>query len=175
MAVHPKDKRYQQFIGQSITAQGLLGDFKIEVIADESVDMKFGTGVVKVTPAHDPNDFEMGKRHNLPVKQVINRDGRLNEIAGPYQGLKVKIARVKIVEDLQKKGLIEKIDEKYFHAVTVCYKCGRDLEPTIIPNWFLKVKELKKPAIKAIEDNKIKFYPSRYKKQILLWLKNMHD
>lgn len=175
LAVNPKDKRYKKWIGREIEADGLLGKFKIKVIADEMVDMKFGTGVVKITPAHDPNDFEAGKRHSLEVKKVINIDGRLNELAGPYEGLKVKVARQKIVEDLKNKGLIEKIDNNYSHAVTVCYKCGRDLEPTVIPNWFIKVKDLKKPVIDVINKNKIKFYPLRYKKQILQWLKIMHD
>ncbi len=175
IAVNPKDKRYKKWVGKEVMVEGLLGKFKIKVIADEMVDIKFGTGVVKITPAHDPNDFEAGKRHGLEVKRVINIDGRLNELAGPYAGLKVKIAREKIVIDLKNKGLIEKIDDKYLHSVTVCYKCGRDLEPTIIPNWFIKVKDLKKPVIKVIEDEKIKFYPKRYKKQILQWLTVMHD
>ncbi len=175
VAVHPKDKRYKKWIGKEIEVEGLLGKFKIKVIADEMVDMKFGTGVVKITPAHDPNDFEAGKRHGLEVKKIINIDGRLNELTGPYAGLKVKQAREKVVEDLKKKGLIEKIDENYIHSVTVCYKCGRDLEPTIIPNWFIKVKELKKPVIDVINKEKIKFFPKRFKKQILQWLEVMHD
>ena len=175
IAVNPKDKRYKKWVGKEVMVEGLLGKFKIKVIADEMVDIKFGTGVVKITPAHDPNDFEAGKRHGLEIKRVINIDGRLNELAGPYSGLKVKVAREKIVIDLKNKGLIEKIDDKYLHSVTVCYKCGRDLEPTIIPNWFIKVKDLKKPVIKVIEDEKIKFYPKRYKKQILQWLTVMHD
>jgi len=152
-----------------------LGKFKIKVIEDEMVDMKFGTGVVKITPAHDPNDFDAGKRHGLEVKRVIDINGRLNKLTGPYEGLKVKVAREKIVADLLSRGLIEKIDNEYLHAVTVCYKCGRDLEPTIIPNWFIKVKDLKKPVINVIEDEKIKFYPKRYKKHILQWLTVMHD
>ncbi|MBI5127413.1 valine--tRNA ligase [Candidatus Roizmanbacteria bacterium] len=175
VAVHPKDKRYKKWVGQEVEVEGLLGKFKIKVIADEMVDMKFGTGVVKITPAHDPNDFEAGKRHGLEVKKIINIDGRLNELAGPYAGLKVKQARVKVIEDLQKKGLIKKIDSNYIHSVTVCYKCGRDLEPTIIPNWFIKVKDLKKPVIEAVKKEKIKFFPKRFKKQILQWLEVMHD
>lgn len=175
VAVHPKDKRYKKWIGKEIEVDGLLGKFKIKVIADEMVDMKFGTGVVKITPAHDPNDFEVGKRHGLEIKRVINIDGRLNELTGPYAGLKVNQARIKVVEDLKSRGLIEKIDENYTHAVSVCYKCGRDLEPTIIPNWFVKVDELKKPVIDVINKGKIKFFPIRFKKQILHWLQVMHD
>jgi valyl-tRNA synthetase len=175
VAVHPKDKRYKKWIGKEIEVEGLLSKFKIKVIADEMVDMKFGTGVVKITPAHDPNDFAAGKRHGLAIKKIINIDGRLNELTGPYAGLKVKPAREKIAEDLQKRGLIEKIDNDYVHSVTVCYKCGRDLEPTIIPNWFIKVKDLKKPVIEAVKKDRVKFYPKRFKKQILQWLEVMHD
>jgi valyl-tRNA synthetase len=175
VAVHPNDKRYKKWVGKEVEIEGLLGKFKIKVIEDEMVDMKFGTGVVKITPAHDPDDFEAGKRHGLEIKKVINIDGRLNELTGPYAGLKIKAAREKIVADLESKSLIEKIDNEYLHAVTVCYKCGRDLEPTIIPNWFIKVENLKKPVIKVIEKEEIKFYPKRYKKQILQWLEVMHD
>jgi len=175
LAVHPKDKRYQKWVGQTIEAEGLLGKFKIKVIADEAVDPDFGTGVVKITPAHDHNDFEIGKRHNLEIKQVIDRRGRLNELAGPYCGLKVKAARERIVADLQARGLIEKIDEHYVHNVAVCYKCGHDLEPTVIPNWYVKVEKLKQPVIEAVKKNQVSFFPARYKKQILQWLKQMHD
>lgn len=175
VAVNPKDKRYKKWVGKEVEVEGLLGKFKLKVIADDYVDPKFGTGVVKITPAHDPNDFLVGKRHNLQVKQVIDLYGRLTAVAGPYQGLKVKIAREKVVADLQNKGLIEKIDKDYKHAVTVCYKCNRDLEPTIIPNWFIKVESLKKPVISAVKKNEVKFYPAKYKKQILDWLEVMHD
>ncbi len=175
VAVNPKDKRYTKWIGKEIEVEGLLGKFKLKVIGDEYVDPKFGTGVVKITPAHDPNDFLVGKRHGLETKQVIDLNGRLTDLAGPYKGLKVKAAREKVVSDLQAKGLITKINADYKHAVTVCYKCGKDLEPTIIPNWFIKVTDLKKPVISAIKSNKIKFYPQKFKKQILQWLEVMHD
>jgi len=175
LAVHPKDKRYIKWIGKEIEAEGLLGAFKIKVIGDEYVDPEFGTGVVKITPAHDPNDFEVGKRHHLPVKSVIDFTGKLNEHTGPYASLKVKVARQKVAEDLQNKGLIEKIDTQYLHSVTVCYKCKRDLEPMVVPNWFIRVHDLKKPVIEAVRANKVKFYPVRYKKQILQWLETMHD
>ncbi len=175
LAVYPEDKRYKKWIGKEVEAEGLLGKFKIKVIADEMVDPKFGTGVVKITPAHDFNDFEAGKRHGLEVKQVIGLDGRLNKLTGPYAGLKVKAAREKVVEDLKKKGLIEKIDKKYVHSVAVCYRCKSDLEPTIIPNWFIKVKDLKPPVINAIKKKKVKFHPGKFKKQILQWMENMHD
>ncbi len=175
IAVHPKDKRYNKRIGKEIEAEGLLGKFKLKVIGDEAVDPEFGTGVVKVTPAHDPNDYEMGKRHGLEVKQVIDITGRLTQLTGPYAGLKVKEARQKVTEDLKKAGLIEKIDQEYTHSVAVCYRCGRDLEPTIIPNWYVRVKNLKKPVIEAVKKDRVKFYPKSYKKQMLDWLEMMHD
>jgi len=175
LAVYPQDKRYAKWVGKEVEAVGLLGKFKIKVIADEYVDPEFGTGVVKITPAHDPNDFEVGKRHHLPVKSVIDFTGRLNEHTGIYKGLKVKAARQRVAEDLQKKGLIEKIDTQYLHSVTVCYKCKRDLEPMVVPNWFIRVDKLKKPVIEAVKENKVKFYPVRYKRQLLQWLEVMHD
>lgn len=175
VAVHPRDKRYKKWIGRQIEVEGLNGKFKLKVIADEIVDPQFGTGVIKVTPAHDPNDFEIGKRHNLEFKKIIDLRGRLNDLTGVYKGLKVKEARKKIAEDLAKKGLIEKIDDKYIHTVAVCYKCKKDLEPSIMPNWFIKVADLKKPVIEAVKKERVKFYPKKYKKQMLDWLKIMHD
>ena len=175
VAVHPKDKRYTKFVGQEIEVEGLLGKFKVRVIADEMVDPDFGTGVVKVTPAHDPNDFEMGKRHGLSVKQVIGIDGRLNELTGRFQGLKVAEAKKQVVEELQKAGLMIEIDENYKHSVALCYKCRRVLEPMVMPNWFIRVDELKKPVIKVVENEEVKFFPKRFKKQMLQWLKIMHD
>lgn len=175
LAVHPKDKRYKNWAGKVVEAEGLLGRFKIKVIADDMVDPKFGTGVVKITPAHDFNDFETGRRHGLKIKQVIGLDGRLNELAGSYAGLKVKVARQKVAEDLEKKGLLVKIDKNYSHTVSVCYKCKRDLEPMVIPNWFVRVKNLRPPVINAIKSGKVKFYPARFKKQILQWMEIMHD
>ncbi|MBU1085717.1 valine--tRNA ligase [Patescibacteria group bacterium] len=175
IAVHPDDKRYKKWVGKEVEVEGLLGKFKIKVIADKYVDMEFGTGVVKITPAHDPNDFEVGKRHNLEIKQVIGLDGRLNKQCGKYEGLTVFSARKKVIKDLQEKGLMVKIDKNYIHSITVCYKCGRDLEPTIIPNWFIKVKSLKPAVIKAVKEDQVKFYPKRFKKQMLEWMKIMHD
>ncbi len=173
LAVHPNDKRYHKLIGQKVPLP--LTSRKIPVIADETVEMDFGTGAVKVTPAHDPSDFALGLRHKLEIKQVIDLDGRMSESTGPYAGLKVKQAREKVVEDLKKQGLIEKLDEHYNHAVTVCYKCGRDLEPMIIPNWFVKVEPLKPAVIKAVQDKRTKFYPKRFEKHFLTWMNLMHD
>lgn len=175
IAVHPDDKRYKKYIGEEIEAEGLLGKFKLKVIADSAVDPEFGTGVVKVTPGHDPVDWEMGKRHNLEIKNVIDFRGKLTSIAGKYEGLNVKVARLKVSEDLQEKGLMEKVDTNYLHSVITCYKCGRDLEPLTVPNWFIKVKDLKEKVIEVVEKEKIKFYPKRFKKHMLSWLEVMHD
>lgn len=175
VAVHPDDKRYKSYIGKEIEVEGLLGKFKLKVVGDTAVDPEFGTGVVKVTPGHDATDWEIGKRHNLEIISVIDFRGKLTSIAGKYEGLNVKAARLKVSEDLQEKGLMEKIDNNYLHSVITCYKCGRDLEPLTVPNWFIKVKDLKKEVIKTVEDEKIKFYPKRFKKHMLSWLDVMHD
>lgn len=175
IAVNPKDKRYKQWIGKEVEVEGLIGTFKVIVIADEAVDPEFGTGVVKVTPAHDFNDFDMGKRHNLEVKQVIGRDGRLNELTGPYQGLKVKAARQKVVEDLEVKGFIEKIDDKYVHTVGTCYKCGTVLEPMLMPQWFIKVKPLADKAIEFGKKGKIKVFPRHKQKHFYQKLEQFID
>lgn len=175
VAVHPKDKRYKKYVGQEIEAEGLLGKFKLKVIADEHVDPAFGTGVVKVTPAHDPADFEMGKTHKLEMKKVIDLTGRLTTIAGPYAGMKVAAARKKVAEDLVAAGLIEQVDEHYLHNVTVCYKCKRDLEPMVIPNWFIKVETLKPPVVAAVKKGKTEIFPKRFEKQLLDWMEIMHD
>jgi valyl-tRNA synthetase len=175
IAVHPEDKRYKEYVGKEIETEGLLGKFKLRVIADKFVDPAFGTGVVKVTPAHDKNDYEAGKRHNLEIIPVIGLDGKLNEKAGKYAGLWVTKARKIIVEDLQKKGLIEKIDENYVHSVAVCYKGGHDIEPTILPNWFIKVKTLKEPAHAAVKNKKVKIYPKWQEVKYHRWMEAMQD
>ncbi len=175
VAVHPGDNRYTSLVGKEIEVDGLIGKFKVKVIADEAVDREFGTGAVKVTPAHDPTDFEMGKRHNLEIKQVIGLDGRLNEKSGKYAGLKVAEARKAVVADLQSAGLLEKVDENYKHAVSICYKCKRTLEPTIIPNWFVRINDLKKPVIEAVNRDEVRFFPKKFKRLMLDWLKRMHD
>ncbi|OGK13873.1 valine--tRNA ligase [Candidatus Roizmanbacteria bacterium RIFCSPLOWO2_02_FULL_37_19] len=175
VAVHPDDRRYKKWIGKEIEVTGLIETFKIRVIADEAVDPKFGTGVVKVTPAHDFNDYEMAKRHNIPLKQVIGFDGRLNELTGPYKGLKVLAAREKVVEDLKQKGLITKIDESYTHSVPTCYKCGRVIEPLPKEQWFVKVRPLADQAIKLVEKGEINIYPRRFKRGLIDWLKKFHD
>lgn len=179
VAVNPQDKRYKKYIGKEIEVEGLLGTFKLTVIADNFVDPAFGTGVVKVTPAHDKNDYEAGKRHNLPIKQAIGLDGRMTTITGPYAGLTVFSARKKVVEDLTAKNLITKIDSGYVHTVATCYKAGHDIEPMIVPNWFIKVddkkKSLKKPAYDIVKKGKVKIYPQWREITYLRWMEEMHD
>jgi valyl-tRNA synthetase len=177
VAVNPKDKRYKDLIGKLVKLP--FTNREIPIIADEMVDMEFGTGAVKITPAHDQNDFEVGKRAKLKEISVIDLMGRMrlpdDAVFDGIEGMKAKIARDEVVKTLVQEKLMEKIDKKYSHSVMVCYKCGRDLEPTIVPNWFVKVKDLKEPVIKAVREDKVKFYPKRFKKQMLNWLEIMHD
>jgi len=183
VAVNPNDKRYKEYVGKEIEIETVLGPAKIKVIADEYVDPKFGTGVVKITPAHDPNDFEVAKRHDLEIKEVIDQYGRLNEKAGPYKGMKILEARAKVVEDMQKKGLIEKIDENYVHQVGKCYKCGTVIEPRVIPQWFIAVnkkgkksgKTLAKDALDAIKKGDVKFVTPKFEKIYKHWMNNIRD
>ncbi len=175
LAVHPKDERYTQYIGEAIEADDVLGKIKLKVIADEHVNPDFGTGVIKVTPAHDPNDWEIGQRHKLDVKQAVGTDGRLTEIAGKYAGMKVLDARQQVAQDLEEQGLIEHIDMNYTHSVGYHDRCGTQIEPLVTEQWWLDVQELKKPAIKAIKSGEITFVPSRFKKQALDWLEGLRD
>jgi len=175
VAVNPKDKRYKKWVGKEIEVKGLLGKFKIKVVADEYVDPEFGTGVVKVTPAHDRNDFEMGKKHGLEIKQVINFDGKLNKLTGKYAGLLVKQARQRVVEDLKKAGLLEKVDKSYSHTIGVCYRCGSTIEPLPLPQFFIKVKPLVKKALKTLETGKVKIYGAGHDKILKHWLENLRD
>jgi len=175
VAVHPEDKRYKKYVGKEVEIETVLGKAKIKVVADESVDPEFGTGVVKITPAHDFNDFETGKRHNLPMKQVIGFDGKMNHFAGKFEGLYVKQARKAIVEEMQEKGLIEKIDQNYKNRVGLCYKCKNVLEPLPLEQWFVKVESLKKEAIKAVKLGRIKINPKHFEARYFQWLENLRD
>ncbi len=175
IAVNPKDKRYLKWIGKEVEVEGLIGKFKIKVIADDHVDPEFGTGVVKITPAHDMNDFEVGKKHSLQVKQVIGFDGKLNKLAGKYAGLRVKAAREQVVKDLSDAGLMEKVDQKYVHSVGSCYRCGTTIEPLPLPQFFVKVKSLTEKALKALKDKKTVVYGSGHDKILKHWLTNLRD
>ncbi len=175
VAVNPNDNRYKKYVGQELGIETVLGKAKIKVIADEMVDMEFGTGVVKITPAHDFNDFETGKKHNLPMKQVIGFDGKMNEYAGEFEGLYVKQARRAIVEKMQEKGLIEKIDENYQNRVGLCYKCKNILEPLPLEQWFIKMGPLAKPAIEAVKRGEVKIHPKSFEKLYFQFLENIRD
>lgn len=175
VAVHPGDKRYQQYVGKEIEIETVLGEATIKVIADESVDPEFGTGVVKITPAHDFNDFEVGKKHNLPLRQVIGFDGKMNEHAGKFAGVYAKKAREEIVSEMQGKGLIEKIDTKYMHRIGLCYKCKTVIEPLPKEQWFMKVATLKRAAIDAVKKGKIKIHPKTFEQHYFQWLENLRD
>ncbi|OGG22740.1 valine--tRNA ligase [Candidatus Gottesmanbacteria bacterium RIFCSPLOWO2_01_FULL_40_10] len=175
LAVNPKDKRYLNFIGREIEAEGLLGKMKFKVIADPAVDPKFGTGVVKVTPAHDPDDFAMGLRHNLEVRQVIGFDGKLNEKTGPFKGLTVREARIKTASDMEKKGLIVKKDTEYIHNIAICERCQTVIEPMVSLQWFIRTKSLAEMAIKAVQKGEIRFIPKSFVKNYNIWMENIRD
>jgi len=184
LAVHPKDKRYKKYIGKEILIEDLLGKKKMKVIADFRVDPNFGTGVLKITPAHDFLDFEIAQTHNLKAIEVIDEDGKLNENAGPFQGMEVLKAREKVVKALKEKGLLVSIDENYKHKIAVCYKCFTQIEPILLKDqYFLKMKErpkgknfsLKELAEKAVLEGKVEFTPKRFKEIFLEWLDQIKD
>lgn len=172
VAVHPADKRYAHLIGKTLLLP--LTDRKIPVVADEYVDMDFGTGCVKITPAHDPNDFEVGKRHSLEVIRVMNDDGTMNERAFAYAGLDRYEARKRVVADLEKGGYLVKI-EPHTHNVGHCYRCHSTVEPIVSKQWFVKMEPLAKPAIAAVMKNKVKFVPERFSKIYYNWMENVRD
>ncbi|HXV28142.1 MAG TPA: valine--tRNA ligase [bacterium] len=172
VAVHPKDPRYQHLINQKLILP--LLEREIPVITDEFVDPEFGTGMVKVTPAHDPNDFEMGHRNSLAQINVLNPDGTINENGGPYKGLDRFEARKKIIEDLETRGLFVRRDS-HLHAVGHCYRCDTVVEPYLSKQWFVKMKPLAEKALKAHKEGKTKFYPDRWTKVYTHWLENIRD
>lgn len=172
VAVNPKDERYQDIIGKTVTLP-LVGR-EIPVVADSYVDMEFGTGVVKITPAHDPNDFEVGARHDLPIINVMTDDAKIVEDYPEYAGMDRYEARNKIVEDLDKGGFLVKIED-HTHNVGTCYRCGTTIEPRVSLQWFVKMAELAKPAIKAVENGEIKFVPKRFEKNYFNWMNDISD
>ncbi len=175
VAVNPEDKRYQKYIGKEIEIETVLGKAKIKVVADKMVDPSFGTGAVKITPAHDFDDFEVAQRHNLPMVAVIGFDGKMNKKAGKFEGLYVRQARKAVVEEMQKKGLIEKIDENYVHRIGVCYKCKNPIEPLPMEQWFVKMQPLAKKAIDTVKKGDIKIHPKSFEKLYFQFLENIHD
>lgn len=176
VVMHPDDKRYQKYKhGEKFEAEWINGKVTATVIKDKSIDMKFGTGVMTITPWHDAADFEIAERHSLDKEQVIDLYGKLMSVAQEFAGMKIKEAREKIIEKLKTKNLVERVDENYSHVVKTCYKCGSMIEPQIREQWFVKMKPLAEPAIKAIKAGKVKFIPSHYKKISLHWLNNILD
>ena len=172
VAVNPKDERYKSFIGKMLILP-IVGR-EIPLIADDYVDMTFGTGAVKITPAHDPNDFEVGLRHSLDVIRVIGDDGKMNSEAGEYAGLSRYECRKLIVEKLEKSGNIDKI-EPHAHNVGHCYRCHDTVEPVVSKQWFVKMETLAKPAITAVKRKSIKFTPTRFTKIYYNWMENIKD
>lgn len=172
VAVNPNDARYTHLVGKTVVVPFV--NREIPVIADEYVDMEFGTGVVKITPAHDPNDFEVGRRHNLPVIRVMNDDGTMNENAGEFAGMDRYEARKAIVARLQEMGVLQKV-EPHKHNVGSCYRCHTTVEPIVSKQWFVKMEPLAKPAIQAVKSGEIKFHPERFEKTYLNWMENIRD
>jgi len=172
VAVHPEDARYKQLIGKNVVLP--LLNRTIPVIADEYVDPAFGTGAVKITPAHDPNDYEMGQRHNLPSLIVMDQTGKMNDQAGAYAGLDRYDCRKQLVADLKGAGYLVKIDE-HNHSVGHCQRCSTVVEPVVSKQWFVKVAPLAEPAIAAVRDGRVRFVPERFTKIYLGWMENIRD
>ena len=172
VAVNPNDDRYKHMIGKMLTLP-LVGR-EIPVVADDYVDMEFGTGVVKITPAHDPNDFEVGLRHNLPVINVLTEDAKIVEDYPKYAGMDRYEARKAIVEDLQACGALVEIED-YSHNVGTCYRCHTTVEPRVSKQWFVKMEDLAKPAIEAVKTGETKFVPEHFDKTYYHWLENIRD
>jgi len=173
VAVNPNDERYRDLVGKTLILP-LVGR-EIPVIADEYVESDFGTGCVKITPAHDPNDFEVGKRHNLPVIKMLNDDATINaEYGGKYAGMDRYAARKAMVADLEVQGYLVKV-EKYSHNVGTCYRCKTTVEPLTSDQWFVKMEPLAKPALEAVTSGEIRFEPERFAKTYINWMENCHD
>ena len=172
VAVNPKDPRFKWLEDKTLILP--LVEKEIPVVFDDYVELEFGTGAVKITPAHDPNDFEVGLRHSLPVVRVINDDGTMNSFACKYEGLAALDCRKKVVEELKEKGLLVKI-EPLHHSVGHCYRCGHTVEPIVSKQWFVKMEPLAKPAIDAVRKKSVKFVPERFSKIYFNWMENVRD
>ena len=172
VAVAPDDERYKKYVGKRVYLP-IVGKY-IPVIADRYVEKDFGTGVVKMTPAHDPNDYKVGERHNLEIINILNDDATLNENAGKYQGMTTIEAREKIVEELKEQGYLVKI-EPYTHNVGSCYRCHTTIEPYISNQWFVRMQDLVKPAIEAVKNDETMFVPKRFEKMYFNWMENIED
>ncbi|MBP9711522.1 MAG: valine--tRNA ligase [Candidatus Pacebacteria bacterium] len=176
VVMHPDDTRYAEYTnGQKINLEWINGPIEATIIKDTAVDMEFGTGVMTITPWHDNADFEIAERHGLDKEQVIDENGKLLPIAGEFAGQHIKKARPLIIEKLQTKGLVEKVDENYKHVVRTCYKCGTVIEPQIKSQWFVKMKPLAEKALAKIQNGEITYLPEHYKKITTYWLENIMD
>jgi len=172
VAVNPNDERYAGIVGKTCTLP--LVNREIPIVADDYVDVAFGTGCVKMTPAHDPNDFEVGQRHNLEIIRVIDDNGRINAFGGKYEGMDRYEARKAIVKDLEEQGYLVKVEDMQ-HNVGTCYRCHSDVEPLISAQWFVKMEPLAEEAIRVVDDGEVKFVPDRFSKIYTNWMENVHD
>ncbi|MBQ7082357.1 MAG: valine--tRNA ligase, partial [Oscillospiraceae bacterium] len=172
LAVHPDDERYKALVGKTVILP-LVGR-EIPIVADAYVEMDFGTGVVKITPAHDPNDFEVGLRHDLPIINVMNDDATINELGGKYAGMERYECRKQIVADLEAEGFLVRVED-HKHNVGACYRCDTTIEPRISKQWFVKMEPLAKPAIEAVRSGQTKFVPDRFSKIYYNWMENIKD
>ena len=172
VAVNPEDERYKDIVGKMLLLP--LTDREIPVIADEYVDKEFGTGCVKITPAHDPNDFEVGKRHDLEIIKVMNDDASMNSYAGKYEGMDRYECRKAMIEDLENMGLLVKTED-HSHNVGQCYRCGTTIEPIVSDQWFVKMKPLAEAAIEAVNSRETEFVPERFSKTYMNWMENVYD
>ena len=172
VAVNPEDEKFKHLIGKTCILP--IMNREIPIVGDEYCEIGFGTGAVKMTPAHDPNDFEVGLRHNLEIIRVLNDDGTVNENGGKYQGMDRYACRKAIVADLEAEGYLVKV-EPYSHNVGTCYRCHNDVEPLISAQWFVKMEPLAKEAIRVVNDGTIKFVPERFTKTYINWMENVHD
>ncbi|MBT4432616.1 MAG: valine--tRNA ligase, partial [Nitrospinaceae bacterium] len=172
VAVHPDDERHKHLVGKMLRLP--LLDRKIPVIADTFVDPEFGTGAVKVTPAHDPNDYEAGLRNELPQINILNTDGSINENGGPYEGMDRYEARARIVEDLENLGLMRQV-KPHSHSVGTCYRCATPIEPFLSKQWFVNTKPLAEEAIRAVKDGRIRIVPKQWESTYFEWMENIRD
>ena len=172
VAVNPDDERYKNLVGKMLKLP--MTNREIPVIADEYVDMQFGTGCVKITPCHDPNDFDVGERHNLEQIFAITPEGKITSAGGKYEGMDRDYCRKVLVEDLEKEGYLVKV-EKHMHNVAHCYRCGTVIEPMASKQWFVSMKPLAEPAINVVKDGNVRFIPDRFSKIYLNWMENIHD
>lgn len=176
VVMHPADPRYAQYKdGEQFELEWINGPIVATVVKDEAIDMELGTGVMTITPWHDQADFDIAQRHKLPYEQVIDWRGKLLPIAAEFAGMNIKDARAKIVEKLQAKGLVEKVDEGYSHEVPVCYKCNREIEPQVKEQWFIAMRTLADRALKAVKERQVHVLTENHEKILVHWLENIQD